>query len=155
MSRRFSIFSSVLILIITGIFFLWSSGKKEEIIIPREYQLPVERKSLQGTPENPQARADYLNRMLIDPATGEIPKNIRSRELTYSGTLPTTNSNPGGRVFEIQNWRSRGPINVGGRTRGAAMDLSDENILVAGGVSGGMWRSTNNGTVWDRITQPE
>ena len=34
------------------------------------------------------ARADYFHRMLKDPATGEIPKGIRKKELAYAATLP-------------------------------------------------------------------
>lgn len=51
-------------------------------------------------------------------------------------------------------WRSVGPYNVGGRTRALAIDVSNENILLAGGVSGGMWRSENGGDSWSKTTIP-
>ena len=53
------------------------------------------------------------------------------------------------------DWKKRGPYNVGGRTRALAVDISDENVLLAGGVSGGMWRSTDGGQNWSKTTKPE
>ena len=44
-------------------------------------------------------------------------------------------------------WDRRGPYNVGGRTRALAIDISDatDNTVMAGGVSGGMWRTIDGG----------
>ena len=56
-------------------------------------------------------------------------------------------------------WNARGPGNVGGRTRALALDLDYENIILAGGVSGGLWRSTDTGCKLDSCnfsrTKPE
>ena len=51
-------------------------------------------------------------------------------------------------------WSSRGPYNVGGRTRALAIDVADSNIIIAGGVSGGIWRSVNFGKSWTKMTKP-
>lgn len=42
-------------------------------------------------------------------------------------------------------WEERGPDNIAGRTRAILLDKKDEsrNTLLAGGVSGGLWRTTN------------
>lgn len=42
-------------------------------------------------------------------------------------------------------WEERGPFNVGGRTRALLFDLTDpsNNTVLAGGVGGGVWRTTN------------
>ena len=50
-------------------------------------------------------------------------------------------------------WERRGPRNLGGRTRALAIDAGNENVLLAGGVSGGMWRSTDGGASWLRTTK--
>jgi len=47
-------------------------------------------------------------------------------------------------------WDELGPDDVGGRTR-AILPL-DENNIIVGGVSGGLWRSTNAGNNWTQIT---
>ena len=49
-------------------------------------------------------------------------------------------------VFE-----SMGPDNIGGRTRAIQPDRSNINRLWAGGVSGGLFVSSNKGNTWDRV----
>lgn len=39
----------------------------------------------------------------------------------------------------------------GGRTRGLLIDQRNENVIFAGSVSGGLWRSNNAGTTWTAI----
>jgi hypothetical protein len=41
---------------------------------------------------------------------------------------------------------------VGGRTRAFGIDVANANILLAGCVSGGMWRSSDGGTSWTKTT---
>ena len=45
-------------------------------------------------------------------------------------------------------WTSVGPGNVGGRVRTLSIDPRDANIILLGGVAGGIWRSTNGGASW-------
>jgi photosystem II stability/assembly factor-like uncharacterized protein len=49
-------------------------------------------------------------------------------------------------------WSSMGPVNVGGRTRGLTSYPNDPNTLLAGGISGGLFRSTNGGGSWTLLT---
>ncbi len=48
------------------------------------------------------------------------------------------------------NWISLGPNNVAGRSRVVLYDKNDPNgqTIYTGGVTGGVWRSTNNGLTW-------
>jgi len=101
-----------------------------------------------GLPDDPQNRRSWEATRLVNPETGKMPSNMRSRELAFAKTLPKNTS-------MLMNWQARGPYNVGGRTRAAAIDITDENVLMAGGVSGGIWRSENMGTSWQKLTQPE
>ena len=98
--------------------------------------------------ENPIERVEWDNQRMSDPATGKIPNNIRKKELTFAKTLPKATS------FSKNNWVSRGPYNVGGRTRAMCLDILDENTILAGGASGGMFRSTNGGQSWNMTTDP-
>ncbi|GEO05077.1 hypothetical protein AAE02nite_27410 [Adhaeribacter aerolatus] len=116
-------------------------------------------KSSIRTPEDPQARYEFQVKRLRDPKTGRIPDNIRQKELIFSASIPTAqviNLNKYGRNARgmVQDWDSRGPYNLGGRTRALAIDVANENIILAGGVSGGMWRSANNGSTWTKTTDP-
>ncbi|MDA9057513.1 hypothetical protein N9K49_06690, partial [Flavobacteriaceae bacterium] len=58
------------------------------------------------------------------------------------------------------NWISRGPDNVGGRTRAIMFDPNDatNETVFAGGVSGGLWKNTNisnANSTWTRVNIPE
>ncbi len=50
------------------------------------------------------------------------------------------------------NWVSMGPDNVGGRVRAILPFPGDVNTLIAGGVSGGLFKTTNAGQNWVRLT---
>jgi hypothetical protein len=104
--------------------------------------------------DDAQLRRLYELELLRDPATGLIPEDIRAKELAFAqlmnDRLGNRSANRSARI--IENWKARGPYNVGGRTRALAIDLDNENILLAGGVSGGMWRSEDNGLTWFKTT---
>jgi photosystem II stability/assembly factor-like uncharacterized protein len=48
-------------------------------------------------------------------------------------------------------WRSIGPANMGGRVDDIAVVESDPSIIYLGFATGGIWKSTNNGTTWSPI----
>lgn len=52
------------------------------------------------------------------------------------------------------NWITMGPTNVGGRTRAILIDNTDptHQTVFAGGISGGIWKSTNGGGTWDNAS---
>ncbi len=106
-------------------------------------------KRLESTPNLfVQDRLDYEFDMLKDPSTGKIPEGIRSAELAFAENAP---------VFlgrSAQTFTSLGPDNFGGRTRAIAYDLRANGVVIAGGVSSGLFRSTTNGNTWVRVTPP-
>ncbi|HLP42018.1 MAG TPA: hypothetical protein VK465_10965, partial [Fibrobacteria bacterium] len=48
-------------------------------------------------------------------------------------------------------WTSLGPGNIGGRTRSIVTHPTDPNILYAGAVGGGVWKSVNAGASWQPL----
>ena len=95
---------------------------------------------------------EYELNLLKDPKTGTIPEGIREMELAQAR-----------QILRDQSWRSRamanaysfqGPENLGGRTRALAYDVryngTTNQIIMAGGVSGGIYKSTDNGVTWVR-----
>ncbi|MFH5883283.1 T9SS type A sorting domain-containing protein [Halalkalibaculum sp. DA3122] len=112
--------------------------------------------------EKKAARAEYFFRMLRDPATNSIPVNIRARELSFARLLPQRgNSGSGRSKMSTQSshgskyaWNSAGPRDVGGRTRALGIDQRNSDIIIAGGVSGGIWKSTDGGDTWEMKTDP-
>ena len=85
---------------------------------------------------------------LADPNTGFIPKHIRKKRNDFCKNITYFIN------LNKSNWIHRGPYNVGGRTRALAIDVLDENILLAGGASGGMFRSVDGGQSWQMTTNP-
>jgi len=104
-----------------------------------------------------EARAEWELMRQRNPATGRIPDGMRGRELAYAATMP---QRAGGGAFykslgvAAYEWENRGPYNIGGRTRALALDVTGEDTIVAGGVSGGLWRSSDGGASWTRGTRP-
>ena len=96
-------------------------------------------------------RAEWEVQCLADPATGKIPFGIRNEELEFSIHLPkiTTSSSSSRMNSYIAK---RGPWNLAGRTRAVAIDVTDENIIIAGTVNGGIWRSVDGGATWTRVS---
>jgi hypothetical protein len=109
-----------------------------------------------GTSSDHLARWRYQFEKLKDPKLGDIPSGIRAKELAFARTLPSrermTQAHKSTSALAI-NWEFRGPENLGGRTRALAVDVANENILIAGGVSGGMWRSEDGGATWARTSK--
>jgi hypothetical protein len=96
--------------------------------------------------DNPSARAEWQFEREMDNG-GKVPQNIRERELLFAKHLPKLESAARGEA----QVKSIGPFNVGGRTRAFAMDIDDEDIWMAGGVSGSLWRSEDEGLSWVQV----
>ena len=96
--------------------------------------------------------SQYEFQRLRDPETGKIPANIHKLELEYASTLPgyIAPTEKGIQDLTTLNWKSRGPWNVGGRTRAFAIDVANANKFLAGSTSGGMWTSTTGGSSWNQ-----
>ncbi|MDN5199843.1 FlgD immunoglobulin-like domain containing protein [Fulvivirgaceae bacterium BMA10] len=152
------------LIIISSILIIVESNKNTESDIsewayyePLDLSL-VEAKSEYETKENPQARLAYETAMIVDPRTGSVPEDFRRKEIGFNHTLPTRGKSDrntrrkGLREISATPWQARGPENIGGRTRALAIDIANENIILAGGVSGGMWRSENGGQSWNKVT---
>lgn len=105
-----------------------------------------------GGNEDPQARVNFERQQLIEPKTGKIPAGIRKKEFDFSSRHQSR------RVIQGSStqWSFAGPNNVGGRTRAAAIDVLDltGQTIIAGGVSGGIWKTTNGGNSWLRTSDP-
>ena len=107
-----------------------------------------------GKGEDRFARFTWENRRLVAP-DGSIPEAMRRHELDFARQLRQKHAAKGADAVsgvDSLEWVSRGPYNMGGRTRAFAMDIANPNILLAGGVSGGMFRSTDAGLSWTKVS---
>jgi hypothetical protein len=102
-------------------------------------------------------RWKYEADMIKDPTTGEALFGLRDQEIEFTRTIPERNTSSGlARVTAQNNYIPAGPNNNGGRTRAIAYDVryngTTNRVLIAGGISGGIFRSTDGGANWTRVT---
>lgn len=91
----------------------------------------------------------------VNPVTGEIPRDQKLLERQQSIKAKLTVDENNLRVLAPEaTFINRGPSNLGGRTRTLVVDISDNtgNTILAGGVSGGVFRTTNGGTTWTKVS---
>lgn len=103
----------------------------------------------EGYGVNPGSRRYFEYLRHHDPATGMVPRNMRNAVNEFASRLPRKAAD------RSLTWSQRGPINKGGRTRALAIDITNTNTILAGSVTGGMWRSTDGGTNWTKTTAPD
>lgn len=115
------------------------------------------KKTVESRAKMQEGRKEHYLRLLKSPGTNKVPDNIRFKELKFaeelnrinrSKTKSTSVSTPQYQITEI------GPTDVSGRTRALAIDSRNKDILIAGGVSGGIWKSTNGGINWTLKSEP-
>ncbi|MEX0812675.1 MAG: FlgD immunoglobulin-like domain containing protein [Chitinophagales bacterium] len=98
-----------------------------------------------------EGREEYFFNRLKDPKTGQIPSGIRHKELEFAKSLPANSAKNSGQG----EWISRGPNNLGGRTRAFTFDIDDSDILIAGGVTAGIYKSYDGGTSFEKKTRAD
>ncbi len=76
--------------------------------------------------------------------TGKIPVGWREKALAQ---IQANNSFALKKTKNLK-WAELGPNNIGGRVRSIAVDPTNANIVYAGSVSGGIWKTTDGGTSW-------
>lgn len=84
---------------------------------------------------------------------------LRARYVDVNTGLPITSE----KLAEVQKnfsklpkeksivWEEQGPDNIGGRTRAIQVDRTNVNEIWTGGVSGGLFYSSNGGNSWTRV----
>lgn len=75
---------------------------------------------------------------------GYIPENWRAEALKH---IQENNLIDNSKVTEL-NWTKLGPTNMAGRVRSIVIDHTNPSVLYTGSVSGGVWKSTNEGQSW-------
>ncbi|MBU3010461.1 T9SS type A sorting domain-containing protein [Polaribacter vadi] len=87
----------------------------------------------------------------INPTTGKIPLEEKEQEYNTAYKLLNTKSKSS---VASRSFISRGPSNLGGRTRALRIDVSDPtgNTIIAGGVSSGVFRTTDGGANWTKVS---
>lgn len=142
-NKKLLVFLSASFLIIGFTFLVSSSKGSKQNYTPRKSSKIELSRGIQGALE-------YLSKLRGDAITGEI----KTEDVLFARFLAEKYAK-----YKVGNplgltWEEMGPDNVGGRTRAILIDKRDatSNTLYAGGVSGGLWKSTNGGSTWSKVT---
>jgi len=99
-----------------------------------------------GSLDVAQSATDYqqwLSGKMLDWETMEVIEPERLQEIMAQSAITPKNL--------VVNWLEHGPDNIGGRTRAVLIDHQNINIIFAGGVSGGLYKSVNHANIWSRV----
>lgn len=130
----------VTVLVVFGsIFFIKTISEVEQKYTPRSTeQSTVHKPTVEGA-------AQWLAERRANLETGEVDIRDVNRAMQQIAELRRTKGGIG------LQWEYMGPDNTGGRTRAILIDPENPNIIYAGGVSGGLWKSETAGGSWRQI----
>ncbi|MBG15714.1 MAG: hypothetical protein CL853_05110 [Crocinitomicaceae bacterium] len=140
--KKSSILISSLLLIPLGAFFLIGNFSENSSSEPTYKSVTISKKSSKSKSWND--AADLYHSLYQDESTGQI--DYQQLKLAKQEVLSMMLNKAGAFTFVEE-----GPDNVGGRTRGIAIDPSDDNIIYAGSVTGGLFKTENAGNSWSRV----
>ena len=141
MKKSILLLSTSLAVAIGGFIFLNDDTENEPV--KRSYHL-AELNQNAAKSQNWNDAYEIYHQLYADVNTGEI--DHEQLRLAKQQVLQIMMQKAGAFTFVDE-----GPDNVGGRTRGIAIDPSDDNNIYAGSVSGGLFRSINAGGSWERV----
>ena len=136
--RNYVLSFTALVMIVVGVFFIFHFRNEKPIDKPRILQ--------QDEDEGIGDAVAWLGKLRNDPQTRKLDAVafLKARKEVAFG-LQHQNKSLG------LQWENMGPDNQGGRTRAILIDKNNPSILYAGGVSGGLWKSTTGGSSWNQI----
>lgn len=164
MNKRILLITTSILIVSLSVFVLskpHSEVVSNRSVEPRQFgNLILDEEEKEDRNTNPRARAEFEFNQLKDPATGKIPALIRQKELAFAeeNLVEKVSGSPrfqraqasGTNATSEATFQNFGPFHIGGRTRALAIDVADENNIFAGGVSGGVWKSSDQGATWTR-----
>lgn len=105
-------------------------------------------------PDAPGERAAFDNARRLPPGETVIHPSWYAAAEAQARAMPIFSTEAGRYVSgekTAPRWQWLGPSNVGGRTRTLAFDPRNADRMLAGGVSGGIFESTNGGQFWTSL----
>lgn len=134
MKRKHLLFLSSAFVLMAGAMLI--SPNQENNYQPRKSYAPV---------EDYYGAAEYYHFLRANPATGEFDKQLYN---AVQKSAFAYNANKNNSALAL-TWDEVGPDNIGGRTR-AILSISND-LMFAGSVSGGLFKSTTHGNTWERV----
>lgn len=138
-----------LIAILSGAYFYMNTANDNSWPQKRMVILNDEDQEMEA--ENSFLRAKHEWLISRDLRTGTIPEGIHAKELEWLKSQPV-NSSGAFQSVVANSYEAVGPTQNGGRTRTIVHDKryngSSNKVILAGGISGGIFRSEDGGSTW-------
>ncbi|MEI8201659.1 MAG: T9SS type A sorting domain-containing protein [Bacteroidota bacterium] len=112
---------------------------KNKLYQPRSFATKLLSQNIKGA-------VQWLALLRNDPATGTVDPTLLFNARKLVDLMQANQTKTIG-----LDWEEMGPNNVGGRCRAILFDVNNPSIMYAGGVGGGLWRSTTSGTSWVKV----
>lgn len=150
MNRTLLVVSAALLLA-AGIWFVTKPPQKENLTKARvQKKLSISWNEREHEQKNSGRRWEYEWKLLHDPKTGQIPRDSRRKETQLLNRI-VARQNSSNRTTLNNVYTAAGPSQRGGRTRALAFDMRTNQVIIAAGVSGGIYRSTDGGANWNFV----
>ncbi|MEM1000210.1 MAG: T9SS type A sorting domain-containing protein [Bacteroidota bacterium] len=146
MSKRYLAYFSVTAAVITLTFiFLGPSGPP-----PLPDELPATASEVAETEAEATQHPGWYDQWyeMRKDENGLIPRGLRTKWYRQDSITLAQFATQRGAVSPFLNHTFVGPQALGGRTRALLIDAANENRILAGAISGGLWRSANGGVTW-------
>lgn len=157
MKHRYHLLLLPAILAVSAVLFFRGEGNENKSIASSLHSLKKKKKDPEVKYRYAIARRKYEYDLIKDPGTGRLPVNILAREREQAKMVMTRTGGRNGAYEEnLNSYVPAGPDSIGGRTRALAIDMrydgSGNKVMLSGSVSGGIFRSTDGGNTWTRVS---
>lgn len=137
--RKLTLLALMVVIVGAGLILAVDAFKKHEpVYVPETNNQLIYDKGFSGA-------AEWIYNRQANAETGLIRTEAIEMALKQIGRLQGTKNS-----LNLE-WEFMGPSNIGGRCRAIQIDKSNPDIIYAGGVSGGLWKSTTGGTSWFQV----
>nr|WP_272881748.1 sialidase family protein [Fundidesulfovibrio soli] len=128
--------------------FLEKKRARKEAKGPKRFDQPSEAQQFYASQRAPVGETSLPVQKYIEAINASKQMPVFSSRLNQSFTADSIRALDAKRTGTLSTWTSVGPGNVGGRTRALIIQANSPNIMYAGGVAGGVWKSVDSGASW-------
>lgn len=140
-----SIIAGAILALVMSFVWITDKDRTQDVQVSEKWKRLFPEKENKPKPEFPDEAAQYMASLRQTP-NGENPEllSFQAREETLSFAA----SMPGPPQVTNFQFEELGPGNFGGRIRAVAINPTDVDQLLVGGVDGGIWKSLDGGESW-------
>ena len=145
------------LLVVTCLFLIFISKRLEVNVLNDTYELPsLKEQLIENKGDRPNEYLNYFKEISTKSGATKPGYQPNYRINALNSALENVNSNRSisAKTASIFQVTSRGPGNIGGRTRAIIVDPDDvtKNTWFAGSASGGIWKTVDAGMTWFNLT---